>query len=386
MMRGAKYVLALTLVMAGASAFAYNGGYENHYVDEIAGYTGYGNDDIMYAEPFPNAAKNQVFAQCRAVTSLNLSGQSVSEIGNASFAYMGITALTIPSCVQSVGYISFGGCSNLTEVSCDSWNWADGTADIEDKEPFRDCFKLKTLRVSAAAEKPPTSFDVTEIFPELTTVYCPTSTVSFWEEAYPTLTITGDPELAPAATSFGLQNGKFAAFSAASPEEAAEIASAMGVVLTEEDEAAGLKPEYLRIAVAAVPASGGSAPSQGGGGYALTPEALGGDTGDDVSYYAYVDVNPDTVPAPIIGSSTGSPMPVVQYSDGVKVDIYVNNAIQGLWYGCEVKDALSDPFVYDVDSFVRAPEGGVVVVPCTKCTSEAAFFRVRVTATKPTED
>ena len=375
-MRGAKYVLALTLVMAGASAFAYNGGYENHYIDEMAGYTGYGNDDIMYAEPFPNAAKNQVFAQCRAATSLNLAGQSISEIGNASFAYMGITSLTIPSCVQSVGYISFGGCSNLTEVSCDSWNWADGTADIEDKEPFRDCFKLKTLRVSAAAEKPPTSFDVTEIFPELTTVYCPTSTVSFWEEAYPTLTITGDPELAPAATSFGLQNGKFAAFSAASPEEAAEIASAMGVALTDEDVAAGLKPEYL--CVVAAPVGGVVLPVQG------SPDSFSSaPMSGDVSYYAYVDVNPDTVPAPVIGASTGSPMSVVQGPDGVEVGIVVNNAIQGLWYGCEAKDSLAEPFANDIESFRRAPEGGVVVIPCTTRTSEAAFFRVRVTATKP---
>ena len=169
-MRGAKYILALTLAMAGASALAYNGGYENHYIDEIAGYDGYGNDDIMYAEPFPNAAKNQVFAQCRAATTLNLSGQSVPAIGDASFAYMRITTLTIPSCVHSVGYISFGGCSNLTEVSCDSWNWADGTENIEDKEPFRDCFILKTLRVSDAAAAPPTSFSVTNIFTELTTV------------------------------------------------------------------------------------------------------------------------------------------------------------------------------------------------------------------------
>ena len=350
-MRGAKHVLALTLVMAGASALAYNGGYENHYIDEIAGYTGYGNDDIMYAEPFPNAAKNQVFAQCRAVTSLNLSGQNVSEIGNASFAYMGITSLTIPSCVQSVGYISFGGCSNLTEVSCDSWNWADGTADIEDKEPFRDCFKLKTLRVSGDAAEPPTSFVVTEIFTELTTVSCPESKVLLWQAAYPTLTITGVPETT--STMLGLMNGtRSAAFSAASPEEASEIASAMSVELTEEDEAAGLDVQYLRAVAASV--GGVVLPSQG---------------------------NQDSFSsAPMSGDAT-----VVQDSDGVKVDIYVNNAIQGLWYGCEVKDALSDPFVYDVDSFVRAPAGGVVVVPCTKRTSEAAFFRVRVTATKPAE-
>ena len=373
-MRGAKHVLALTLVMAGASALAYNGGYENHYIDEIAGYTGYGNDDIMYAEPFPNAAKNQVFAQCRAVTSLNLSGQSVSEIGNASFAYMGITSLTIPSCVQSVGYISFGGCSNLTEVSCDSWNWADGTANIEDKEPFRDCFKLKTLKVSGDAAEPPTSFDVTVVFTELTTVYCPASKVSLWQAAYPSLTISGVPEATTA--SFGLQNGKFAAFSAASPEEAAAIASAMSVELTEEDEAAGLDVQYLR-AVAA-PVGGVVLPGQG------NPDSFSSaPMSGDVSYYAYIDVNPDTVPAPIIGSGTGSPMSVVQGPDGVEVGIVVNNAIQGLWYGCEAKDSLAKPFANDIESFRRAPEGGVVVIPCTKRTSEAAFFRVRVTATKP---
>ena len=375
-MRGAKYILALTLAMAGASALAYNGGYENHYIDKISGYDGYGNDDIMYAEPFPNAAKNQVFAQCRAVTSLNLSGQNVSEIGNASFAYMGITSLTIPSCVQSVGYISFGGCSNLTEVSCDSWNWANGTANIEDKEPFRDCFKLKTLRVSGAAAEPPTSFDITVIFTKLTTVYCPASKVSLWQAAYPSLTISGVPEATTA--SFGLQNGKFAAFSAASPEEAAAIASAMSVELTEEDEAAGLDVQYLR-AVAA-PVGGVVLPGQ------WNPDSFSSaPMSGDVSYYAYIDVNPDTVPAPIIGSGTGSPMSVVQGPDGVEVGIVVNNAIQGLWYGCEVKDSMSDAFVNDVDSFIRAPKDGTLTIPCTKRASEAAFFRVKVVATKPTE-
>lgn len=376
-MRGVKYILALTLAMAGASALAYNGGYENHYVDEIAGYTGYGNDDIMYAEPFPNAAKNQVFAQCRAATSLNLSGQSVSEIGDASFAYMRIPTLTIPSCVQKLGYISFGGCSNLTEVSCDSWNWANGTANIEDKEPFRDCFKLKTLKVSGDAAEPPTSFDVTVVFTELTTVSCPESKVSLWQAAYPSLTISGVPEATTAT--LGLQNGKFSAvFSAASPEEAAEIASAMGVALTDEDVAAGLKPEYL--CVVAAPVGGVVLPVQG------NPDSFSSaPMSGDVSYYAYIDVNPDTVPAPVIGASTGtgSPMSVVQGPDGVEVGIVVNNAIQGLWYGCEVKYSLSDPFVYDVDSFDRAPADGVVVIPCTTRTSEAAFFRVRVTATKP---
>ena len=105
----------------------------------------------------------------------------------------------------------------------------------------------------------------------------------------------------------------------------------------------------------------------------------------EVCYYAYVDVDPAEVPAPIIGSGTGSPMSVVQGPDGVEVGIVVNNAIQGLWYGCEAKDSLAEPFANDIDSFRRAPEGGVVVIPCTKRTSEAAFFRVKVVAAKPTE-
>ena len=356
-MRGAKYILALTLAMAGASALAYNGGYENHYIDEMAGYDGYGNDDIMYAEPFPNAAKNQVFAQCRAATSLNLSGQGVSEIGNASFAYMRIPTLTIPSSVQSVGYISFGGCSNLTEVSCDSWNWADGTENIEDKEPFRDCFILKTLRVSDAAAALPTSFSVTNIFTELTTVYCPAREAENWEEAYPTLTII------PVGTVINLLNGTVTdAFPADSQEEAdAFVAESVVVVLTDEDIAAGLDIKYVRAV--AVPVDGGQ------------------------GYVAYVDVNPAEVPAPVIGSHAGPPMTVDQDASGVEVGITVSNAVQGLWYGCEVKDSLAAPaFANDLDSFVRAPDGdGDCEVPCTRRVSESAFYRVKVKASKPTE-
>lgn len=364
-MRGAKYILALTLAMAGASALAHNGGYENGNLVDVAGYAGYGEDTTETATPTGDDALTMLYAQCKALKSLDLS--QVGAIGDAAFAYSAVTSIVLTANISSVGYISFGGCSNLTEVSCDSWNWANGTANIEDKEPFRDCFKLTTLRVSGDAAEPPTSFSVTNTFDVLTTVYCPASKVSLWQAAYPSLTIIGDPELAPSPapapapvhTLLSLTNGTVsAAFSLPSPDDADAYAETnIVVVLTGDDEEAGLITNYLRAVIA--------------------PAANEGE------YYAYVDVNPDTVPAPIIGSSTDSPMPVVQYSDGVKVDISVCNAIQGLWYGCEVKDSLSDPFVYDVDSFDRAPADGVVVIPCTKRTSEAAFFRVRVTATKP---
>lgn len=366
-MRGAKYILALTLAMAGASALAYNNGggsgYENHYpTNDIAGYAGYGNDDITGDCPFPNAARNQVFAQCKVLTAIDLADQNVEEVGNASFAYCGVPKLTIPSCVHSVGYISFGGCSNLTEVSCDSWNWANGTANIEDKEPFRDCFNLKTIKVSGDAAEPPTSFDVTVIFTELTTVYCPESKVSLWQAAYQSLTIIGDGNLLSLApgSGYGLMNGtRSEVFSAANQSDANAYASTIGVRLTAEDQLAKLNPSNLRVFAAAAPGGSG--------------------------YVAVVDVNPATVPAPIIGSIGSSAMTVDQGNDGVQVGISILNAVQGLWYGCEVKDSMSDAFVNDVDSFIRAPKDGTLTIPCTKRASEAAFFRVKVAASKPTE-
>ena len=364
-MRGAKYILALTLAMAGASALAHNGGYENGNLVDVAGYAGYGEDTTETATPTGDDALTMLYAQCKALKSLDLS--QVGAIGDAAFAYSAVTSIVLTANISSVGYISFGGCSNLTEVSCDSWNWANGTANIEDKEPFRDCFKLTTLRVSGDAASPPESFSVTNTFDVLTTVYCPTSTVSAWEAAYPSLTIIGDPELAPSPapapapvhTLLSLTNGTVsAAFSLPSPDDADAYAETnIVVVLTGDDEEAGLITNYLRAVIA--------------------PAANEGE------YYAYVDVNPDTVPAPIIGSHTGAPMTVDQDPSGVKVGISVSNAVLGLWYGCEVKNSLADPFVNDLDSFVRAPADGVVVIPCTKRVSESAFFRVRVTATKP---
>ena len=366
-MRGAKYILALTLAMAGASALAYNGGYENgNLVDvvvDVDSYAGYGEDTTETATPTGDDALTMLYAQCKALKSLDLS--QVGAIGDAAFAYSAVTSIVLTANISSVGYISFGGCSNLTEVSCDSWNWADGTANIEDKEPFRDCYNLKTLRVTGNAASPPESFSVTNTFDVLTTVYCPTSTVSAWEAAYPSLTIIGDPELAPSPapvhTLLSLTNGTVsAAFSLPSPDDADAYAETnIVVVLTGDDEEAGLITNYLRAVIA--------------------PAANEGE------YYAYVDVNPDTVPAPIIGSHTGAPMTVDQDPSGVEVGISVSNAVLGLWYGCEVKNSLADPFVNDLDSFVRAPENGDCTVPCTKRVSESAFYRVKVKASKPTE-
>ena len=355
-MRGAKYILALTLVMAGASALARNGGYENHYTTTVAGYAGYGNEGIVLAMPTTAAAHTLTYAQCRALANCDLAHENVTSIGDAAFAYSGMASLTIPASVGELGYISFGGCSNLTEISFSSWNWADGTENLEDKEPFRDCFKLKTLRVSDDAAEPPESFSVTNTFAELTTVYCPATKTNLWVAAYPTLDIIG------VGTVINLLNGTVTdAFPAGSQEEAeAFVAENVVVVLTDEDIAAGLDVKYVRAVVA---------PVDGGQGYV-----------------AYVDVNPAEVPAPVIGSHTGAPMTVDQDPSGVAVGITVSNAVQGLWYGCEVKDSLADPaFANDLDSFDRARFDGDCEVPCTRRVSESAFYRVKVKASKPTE-
>ena len=355
-MRGVKSILALTLAVAGASALARNGGYENHYTSSVAGYAGYGNEGIVYAAPTKAAARSTTYAQCRGLTNLDLGHESVDVIGDAAFAYSWFGSFTFPACVKEVGYISFGGCSNLTEITIESWNWADGTENIEDKEPFRDCFLLKTIRVTGNAAAPPSSFSVTNIFADLTTVYCPASKTNLWATAYPTLEIIG------VGTVINLLNGTVSdAFPASSQAEADQfVESSVVVELTTEDVAAGLDLKYVRAVAVLVDVGQG--------------------------YVAYVDVDPAEVPAPVIGSHTGPAMTLDQDSSGTAVGISVSNAVQGLWYGCEVKDSLAAPaFVNDLDSFVRAPAGSDCVVPCTKRISESAFYRVKVKASKPTE-
>ena len=364
-MRGVKSILALTLAMASASALARNGGYENHYTSSVAGYAGYGNEGIVYAAPTKAAARSTTYAQCRGLTNLDLGHESVDVIGDAAFAYSWFGSFTFPACVQSVGYISFGGCSNLTEITIESWNWANGTENLADKEPFRDCYKLKTIRVTGDAAEPPASFNVTKIFAALTTVYCPADNTASWESAYPSLEIIGVGSTSSPApglgSGVGLLNGPYyGALPANSQSEADAFVSTMGVQLTAEDQAAGLDSGKLRVFAALAP--------------------------DGSDYLAFVAVDPEKVPAPVVGSSGSAAMTVSQNGDGVSVGIAIENAVQGLWYGCEVKESLSDPaFVNDVGSFVRATADGALVIPCPQRTSESAFYRVKVVASKPTE-
>jgi len=166
-------------------AFAYNGGYENGLICQKAGDGRFGNDTIGAGgetiKPTAAEVRTQHYAQCKKLTAVDLSG--LTEIGDAAFAYSDLRTLTIPASVTNIGYIAFGGCSNLTSVTVNSWAWYDAN-----KEPFRDCSALTTATVAGSAATPP-SFDVKVLFPALTTIKCPSANVSVWKAAFPGLTV-----------------------------------------------------------------------------------------------------------------------------------------------------------------------------------------------------
>ena len=188
-----KLVLAIGLGALSFAAFAAKDivggsgyGYENNLDGtKVAG--GYGDYTTTSAKPTAAQAKTQQFAQCKKLTSLDLS--AATEIGDAAFAYSAMTTLTIPANVTKVGFISFGGCTNLTSVTVKSWAWATGTADLAKKEPFRDCTKLTTLTVPGGVP----AVDVKALFAALTTILCPAANVAAWKAAYPSLTVKEPP-------------------------------------------------------------------------------------------------------------------------------------------------------------------------------------------------
>ncbi|MBQ4440224.1 MAG: lamin tail domain-containing protein, partial [Kiritimatiellae bacterium] len=154
-------------------------------------------------------------------------------------------------------------------------------------------------------------------------------------------------------------------FAANSQEAADELIANATPALSDDDVAAGLEAQYLTIVA----------------------EQVEGETG---KYKAVVVVNPETVHAPAIAESTteeDEPFAVEDDADGNKVmNIWISNAVIGLWYGYEVTDALGDgeAFENDVDSFERATgaEHRVSASPREK-TKPAGFFRVKALPAKP---
>ena len=155
-------------------------------------------------------------------------------------------------------------------------------------------------------------------------------------------------------------------FAADSQEAADELVANAKPALTQEDAAAGLEPQYLKVVAEPVEGSLGK-------------------------YKAVVVVNPDTVKVPVMaqieeGESTVDPLTVESDEEGSKVTGGVSNARGGLWYGFIWTDSIGvNPFENDVESFKCATSTSVKIESKAEAAKSAqkAFFRVKVLPAKP---
>ena len=168
------FVLVSAAVIA-VGAFAYNGGYENSIDWRTDATYGYGDYELTSTGPLSGVVGANAFAQCKALTSVDLSG--VTSIGDAAFAYSALESVTIPASVTSMGYIAFGGCANLASVKFETWAWYS-----ENKVPFSECDSVTSIDVVGAAAFPP-SFDlVADQFKNLAQIRCPADNIAAWYE------------------------------------------------------------------------------------------------------------------------------------------------------------------------------------------------------------
>ena len=157
-------------------------------------------------------------------------------------------------------------------------------------------------------------------------------------------------------------------FDADSQETANELIANAKPALSDDDVAAGLETQYLKVVA----------------------QPVEGEVG---KYKAVVVVNPETVEVPVMaqiedGETSVDPLTVASDEDGQKVTVGVSNAKKGLWYGFVWTDSLGDtPFENDVESFTRATSTSVKIESKAEAAKQArkAFFRVRVEPAKPTQ-
>ncbi len=158
--------------------------------------------------------------------------------------------------------------------------------------------------------------------------------------------------------SAGTETGSFEANNQSAADAAAAAAT---ITLSQEDVAAGLEAQYLKVV--AVPVEG----SEG-------------------QYKAVVVVNPETVGAPVVGvgesATDAKPIEVENVEGGTKVSVSITNAIMGLWYGYEVADEPNAVFGNDVGSFERA-KGSAHTIKGTQRSLPSGFFRVKVLPAHP---
>ena len=167
--------------------------------------------------------------------------------------------------------------------------------------------------------------------------------------------------------------GEDAVLEAATQEEADAALADCEIVLSDDDKDARLVTNVLKLV--AVPV------------VSVDPQTSGATT----TYVARVEIDETKVPAPMLGQieegeATVDPLTVESDEEGRTVAVGVSNATVGLWYGFIWTDSLGDkPFENDIESFKRATSTSVKIESKAEAAKSAqkAFFRVKVSATKP---
>ncbi len=167
--------------------------------------------------------------------------------------------------------------------------------------------------------------------------------------------------------------GAEVALEAATQAEAEAALADCEIVLSDEDTAAGLVADVLKLV-------------------AVPVVSADPDTGaETTTYVARVEVDGTKVAAPTPGrieegETTVDPLTVATENGGRTVTVGVNNATVGLWYGFIWTDDLGvKPFANDVDSFRRAKSSSVRIESQAESAKKAqrAFFRVKVLPAQP---
>ena len=84
---------------------------------------------------------NSAFYNCSSLTSITI-GNSVTNIGNYAFSNCGgLTSITIPESVTSIGFYAFDGCSSLTSITI-----PDGVTSIGERA-FQNCNSLTSITI-----------------------------------------------------------------------------------------------------------------------------------------------------------------------------------------------------------------------------------------------
>ena len=119
------------------------------------------------------------FRDCSGLTSVTIPNSATSIGGDAFYNCSGLTSVTIPNSVTSIGEWAFFNCSGLTSVTIGS------SVKSIFSRAFADCSKLE--EVHCLAEKvPSTNTDAFEkSYPEYTTLYVPASSINAYKTTEP---------------------------------------------------------------------------------------------------------------------------------------------------------------------------------------------------------